>query len=109
MNQVLTGKFIADERKKKGYTQMDLADKLGISNRTVSKWERGVSHSYNIISTMLPILQQKIVELIRYHVISIGFSMQLESDHIQYPQRMQTVCGTCPTSPATLGFPLCSA
>lgn len=35
MNQVLTGKFIADERKKKGFTQTDLADKLGISNRTV--------------------------------------------------------------------------
>lgn len=39
MNQVLTGKFIADEREKKGYTQTDLADKLGISNRTVSKNE----------------------------------------------------------------------
>ena len=45
MNQLVTGKFIADERKKKGYTQRQLAEQLGISDKTISKWERGVSHS----------------------------------------------------------------
>jgi ABC-type Na+ efflux pump permease subunit len=33
MDQVLTGKFIADERKKKGYTQTELADRLGIREK----------------------------------------------------------------------------
>ena len=37
------GKFIADERKRKGYTQKQLSEKLEISNKTISKWERGKS------------------------------------------------------------------
>ena len=56
MNQVLIGKFIADERKKKGYTQTDLADKLGISNRTVSKWETG--NGFPDVSLLLPLCEE---------------------------------------------------
>ncbi|MDD2957143.1 MAG: helix-turn-helix transcriptional regulator [Lachnospiraceae bacterium] len=56
MNQVLTGKFIADERKKKGYTQTELADKLGISNRTVSKWETG--NGFPDVSLLLPLCDE---------------------------------------------------
>lgn len=56
MNQVLTGKFIADERKKKGYTQTDLADKLGICNRTVSKWETG--NGFPDVSLLLPLCEE---------------------------------------------------
>lgn len=37
------GKFIADTRKGLGLTQQQLADKLCISDKAVSKWERGVS------------------------------------------------------------------
>ncbi len=32
-------------RKQKGYSQEQLADRLGIARQTVSKWENGVSHS----------------------------------------------------------------
>jgi transcriptional regulator with XRE-family HTH domain len=56
MNQVLTGKFIADERKKKGYTQAELADRLGISNRTVSKWETG--NGFPDVSLLLPLSEE---------------------------------------------------
>ena len=42
MDQIATGKFIAKERKRKGYTQKQLAEILGISDKTISKWERGV-------------------------------------------------------------------
>lgn len=38
-----TGKTIAVLRKKAGYTQASLAEKLGISDKAVSKWERGIS------------------------------------------------------------------
>ena len=37
------GKFIADTRKELGITQQQLANKLCISDKAVSKWERGVS------------------------------------------------------------------
>ena len=41
MDQIKIGKFIAEERKAKKYTQRELADKLSISDKTISKWECG--------------------------------------------------------------------
>ena len=41
MDQVKIGKFIAGCRKKANLTQMQLAEKLGITDRAVSKWETG--------------------------------------------------------------------
>lgn len=43
MDQVKIGKFIADCRRKANYTQMQLAEKLGITDRAISKWETGKS------------------------------------------------------------------
>lgn len=43
MNQESIGKFISTCRKDKGLTQMQLAEKLNITNRAVSKWETGKS------------------------------------------------------------------
>ena len=41
MNQIKIGKFIAEQRKKNNLTQMQLAEKLNITDRAVSKWENG--------------------------------------------------------------------
>ena len=43
MDLVKIGKFIADCRKKKNITQEQLAEKLYVTDRAVSKWERGLS------------------------------------------------------------------
>ena len=43
MDQIKIGKFIASCRKDQGMTQAALAEKLGISDRAVSKWETGKS------------------------------------------------------------------
>ncbi len=43
MNQEKIGRFIAKCRKENGYTQASLAEKLGITDRAVSKWETGRS------------------------------------------------------------------
>lgn len=43
MDQETIGKFISSCRKDRGLTQMQLAEKLNISNRAVSKWETGKS------------------------------------------------------------------
>ena len=41
MEQTKIGNFIAQKRKEKNLTQSQLAAKLGVSDKTVSKWERG--------------------------------------------------------------------
>ena len=43
MDQQKIGKFIQERRKEKKLTQLELAEKLGVSNRTISKWETGKS------------------------------------------------------------------
>ena len=39
MNQIKIGRFTAECRKKNSLTQMQLAERLGITDRAVSKWE----------------------------------------------------------------------
>ena len=53
MDQVKIGKFIAQMRKEQNLTQRGLADKLSISDKTVSKWERG--RGLPEVSLMLPL------------------------------------------------------
>lgn len=43
MNQVKIGRFIAHCRKQKGLTQSQLAEKFGITDKAISKWENGKS------------------------------------------------------------------
>ena len=43
MDQLKIGKFIAECRKQKNLTQMQLAEKLGITDKAISKWERGIA------------------------------------------------------------------
>ena len=43
MDQQKIGKFIAECRKEKELTQMQLSEKLGITDKAVSKWERGLA------------------------------------------------------------------
>ena len=42
MDQIKIGKFISEKRKEKGITQSELAEKLYITDRAISKWENGV-------------------------------------------------------------------
>lgn len=55
MDQIKTGKFISALRKEKGLTQLQLADILSISDKTVSKWERGTG--LPDVSLMLPLCE----------------------------------------------------
>ena len=41
MDQIKTGKFIAGLSREKGITQEELGSRLGVTNKTVSRWENG--------------------------------------------------------------------
>ena len=64
MNQLTIGKFIAQKRKEKNLTQEQLAEKLGVSNKTVSKWECGkCMPDYSIINPLCQELGITVSEL----------------------------------------------
>ena len=45
INKEAFAAFLAQQRREKGWTQKDLAQRLYVSDKAVSKWERGVSQS----------------------------------------------------------------
>ena len=55
MEQEKIGKFIAETRKAGGFTQRELAERLGITDKAVSKWERGMGMPD--VSLMLPLCE----------------------------------------------------
>ena len=64
MNQLSTGKFLSKKRKEKNLTQEQLAEKLGVSNKTISKWETGkCMPDYAIVESLCAELEITIAEL----------------------------------------------
>lgn len=64
MNQVLIGQYIAKKRKVKNLTQEQLAEKLGVSNKTISKWENGKCiPDYSVIQNLCKELDVSTAEL----------------------------------------------
>ena len=64
MNQIKIGKFIAECRKKNNLTQMQLAEKLNITDRAISKWENGkCMPDYSIIQKLCEALHVTLPEL----------------------------------------------
>ena len=65
MNQIKIGRFIAECRKKANLTQMQLAEKLGITDKAISKWERGMAMpDTSIMLELCDILSISVNELI---------------------------------------------
>lgn len=66
MDQTAIGKFITRKRKEKNMTQEQLAEAIGVSNKTVSKWERGISMpDYGTVEGLCRALGITPAELIR--------------------------------------------
>ena len=66
MNCEKIGKFIATSRKQKGLTQTELADRLNITDRAVSKWERGKGcPDISLLEDLSKILDVSIIELLK--------------------------------------------
>ena len=72
MNQIRIGKFIAECRKQKSLTQMQLAEKLGITDKAISKWERGIAMpDTSIMLELCDILHISVNELLCGEKISM--------------------------------------
>ena len=81
MNQIKIGRFIAERRKKANLTQMQLADKLGITDKAISKWERGITMpDTSIMLELCELLDISVNELLS------GEKMDME---IKYQQNEQ--------------------
>ena len=65
MNYEKTGRLIQELRKEKEMTQMSLADKLGVTDRAVSKWERGKSFpDVSMLRPLAEVLDVSVSELL---------------------------------------------
>ena len=64
MNQTAIGSYIARKRREQNLTQEQLAQQLGVSNKTISKWENGkCMPDYSIIQTLCDALHVTLPEL----------------------------------------------
>ena len=64
MNQISIGSYIAEKRRTLNLTQEQLAKTLGVSNKTISKWENGkCMPDYGIIQKLCEALQVTLAEL----------------------------------------------
>ena len=72
MDQLKIGKFIAECRKQKQLTQLQLADKLGITDKAISKWERGIAMpDTSIMLELCDILGISVNELLNGEIINV--------------------------------------
>ena len=66
MNNQKIGEFIKELRKEKGLTQKELSDKLNITDRAISKWERGLScPDISLLDDLSNILDVSVIEILK--------------------------------------------
>ena len=65
------GQFILQFRKEKGWTQLELAEKLNITDKAVSKWERGVGFpDIKMIEPLAEVFNVSVLEIMRSERVS---------------------------------------
>ena len=85
MDLLKTGKFIAECRKAKGLTQLQLAEKLNITDRAVSKWETGKSlPDSSIMLELCKELEITVTDLLSGEVVTMeDYSKEMEKKLIE--------------------------
>lgn len=71
MDKILVGKFISEQRKAKGFTQKDLAEKLNVTDKAVSKWETGKGYpDIEILEALSDIFDVTINDILSGEIVS---------------------------------------
>ena len=83
MDQIKVGKFISEKRKEAKLTQSELAEKLNITDRAISKWENGKSMpDSGIISELCKILNITITDLFSGRVVDMKNKEKIIEENI---------------------------
>ena len=85
MDQTKIGKFIAACRKKENLTQMQLAEKMNITDRAVSKWETGKAMpDSSIMLALCDVLKITVNDLLSGEVVSMeNYNKELENNLLE--------------------------
>ena len=85
MNQVKIGKFIAERRRGANLTQMQLAEKMNVTDRAVSKWETGKAlPDSSIMLDLCKILGITVNDLLSGEVVTVeNYDKELEKNLIE--------------------------
>lgn len=90
MNQKKIGKFISERRKHKNLTQQELANLLNISDRAVSKWERGINlPDASLMLELCSILDINVNELLTGEIISKENYMKNAEENLLEVQKVK--------------------
>ena len=91
MDQVKIGKFIAACRKQEGLTQMQLAEKLNITDRAVSKWETGKAMpDTSIMLELCDVLKINVTDLLCGEVVTMeNNNKQLENNLLELAKQKE--------------------
>lgn len=89
MDQEKIGKFIAECRKEQNYTQAVLAEKLGITDRAISKWENGKSMpDVSIMLKLCNLLKISVNELLTgEHIAMDDYKEKAEENLIELQEK----------------------
>ena len=84
MDQIKIGRFIAERRKEQELTQLQLAEKLGITDRAVSKWDRGLSlPDASLMLDLCALLRITVNDLLSGEVVSMeNYNAEMEKNLI---------------------------
>lgn len=116
MDQVKIGKFIAECRKKASLTQMQLAEKLNITDRAVSKWETGKSMpDSSIMLELCDILGITVNDLLSGEIVTMdNYSKESENNLLEMLRlkqeadrrllRMEVLAGIMASIPLLVGI-----
>ncbi len=110
MDQIKIGRFIAERRKTQNLTQMQLAEKLGITDRAVSRWETGKTlPDASIMLELCGILGISVNDLLTGEVVTMeNYNENLEKNLLEMVKAKQKADKQLLRLEYVVGF-LCSA
>ena len=91
MNQYVTGAVIKELREKKKITQSELAKMLGVSDKTISKWETGKGYpDITLLEPIANVFSISVTELISGNMVS---NVNVSANMIRSKYYVCPVCG----------------